>query len=206
MFVGNKFWLVKKWSFLLMLRMKTIFLGVLLLIAVSASASTLKKACPDLSGSYAFDGQWEKFVADGPNSESIRKSVTETPPRFDERALSIVARSVIGPQLVALKHNIATGLLTVDVSGAGVDQQWKQYGKLVLPVELSLVCKDGRLLREEVSHGSDGFASTELRDQIFVTLDTDGYLHAEGERLVTSGLIFKKKLEMRWVAKFKKIV
>jgi hypothetical protein len=177
--------------------------GAFFSMTLSASDELDKKICPNLSGNYVFNGQWEVFEADGPNSESIRKSVMETPPRFDERALSFVARSVIDPQVVVLKHNLAGNLLVVDIIGTGVDQQWKHTGRLILPAELSLVCIGGRLLRKEISHGSDGFASSELSDQIFLSVEAGNYLRAEGERSITSGLIFKKKLTMRWEARFK---
>lgn len=181
-----------------------IFLGAALHISVVASQPPEKKMCADLSGNYAFDGQWEKFEASGPNSQSIREDVFKIPPRFDERALSIFARSVIEPRDVILKHDVATRMLTVDILGSGINYQWKQYGPF-LPAQILLACVNGRWVRETVAHGKGGFSSTESRNQIYLQLDANGDVRTEGEKSISSGVIFEDKLTLRWVTKFKKI-
>jgi hypothetical protein len=179
------------------------FVGSCLFMSAVSSQAVDKKRCADLSGSYAFDGEWERFEVDGVNSQSIREDVQKTAPRFDERALSIFARSVIGPQIAIAKHDLSTGVLTVDIVGTGISAQWKQYGPF-LPAQIPLTCTGGRWLRQTVAHGKGGFASTESRNQIYLQLDTNGNLIADGERSIRSGLVFEDKLTSRWAARFRR--
>jgi hypothetical protein len=179
-----------------------VLLGLCLFLSTVASQPVEKKTCTDLSGSYAFDGNWERLEVEGSNSRSIREDVLKTVPRFDERALSIFVRSVIEPKIVAAKQDLSTGVLTVDIFGAGISAQWKQYGPF-LPIQISLTCVDRRWLRQTVAHGKSGFASTESRNQIYLQLDANGDLIAEGEKSIKSGLVFEDRLTLRWATKFR---
>jgi hypothetical protein len=180
-----------------------ILVGAALPMSVGLSQSPEKKTCADLSGNYAFEGHWEKLEADGPNAKSIRESVLRIPPRFDERVLGIFARSVINPRNVLLKHDLVTGTLVVDILGSGISNQWKQYGPF-LPAQILLACGNGQWLRETVSYGKGGFSSTESHTQIYIQLDANGDIKAEGEESIRSGLVFVDKLVLRWGTKFRK--
>lgn len=185
------------------MKLYVIFLGGALHISLAVSQPLEKRTCADLSGNYAFEGHWEKFEADGPNSQTIREDVIKIPPRFDERALSIFARSVIEPRDVTLKHDLSTGMLIADILGSGISNQWKQYGPF-LPAHILLSCVNGRWLRETVANGKGGFSSTESRNKIYLQLDINGDIRSEGEKSISSGLVFEDKLTLRWITKFGK--
>ena len=172
-------------------------LGLCVVVSFAGISEPVTKDCPNLSGNYPFLGKWEKFESSVPNGP------VDAQPRFDSTVLSIYVREVIAPRIVVVKQNGNSETLDIDILGSGTDMQWKEYRPL-LPARITLQCFDGRWLREVVSHGKGGFAATELRHRIYIGLNADGELLAEGEKLITTGLFFKNNVSQRWMAKFRK--
>jgi hypothetical protein len=160
--------------------------------------------CMDLSGRYAYWGNWEQFEVEGPPAQTAMYKAANLQPRFDRFALSIYTRQVIEPRMVVIQQKKATGILLVNILGKGIDL--RGIDKLLkLPAEVVLKCVEGKWQKSsQFSGGGENVPSEGFR-KILLRVGHSGDLIAEGEELTIKGWFRKTNLSQRWIAKFNRI-
>ena len=104
--------------FLASVPMLRAYLAVLILFVAIGGASGAEFDCPDLSGRYTFFGTWEHRSFEGGKPESIAAFTAINPqPQLDRFALGIMASQVTNPRVAILRHDLATGVVEIDIIG-----------------------------------------------------------------------------------------
>lgn len=182
------------------------YVGILLAgVVVSCSASPLppeqlrlethptQTRCSSLSGSYQFIGE----------------SVNEVPVaslddlRFDGTVMASGLRIVVDPHTATLRHDVAAGLISVDVVGNGFDDRFKLMSAK-LPLVNTFSCVNGAWELSTTSIGSGGGGrSTETISHIKLLPHQLG-LVAERSKTIDSGTFTRTTSTRSWKILFKR--
>lgn len=161
--------------------------------------------CSDLSGQYAFWGDWKRLdleVSDAQSAAAYRAANRQ--PRFDFHALAIGANQVLKPERAVLHQDLSLGTLTVDIEGEGVDERRKGFS-VKLPAEIDIHCGENGWQRDKkMEGGGENVRSTTLINLV-LRKDASGDLVVEGRKETYVGWLFKKRYVEQWSARFRQV-
>jgi hypothetical protein len=147
-----------------------------------------------LSGTYHFVGK--------PATTATADSSSEL--RFDEKAMAMTVRTVIEPHTVVVKHEVSSGMLTVDVLGKGSDARFALMSAR-LPLIATFSCIQGAWIMDSSSIGSGGGRSSETRQRTSLQSTSQGLI-AVGTKTITTGTFSRKSVTHEWQVQFDRIV
>ena len=180
------------------------YLAVLILFAAIGGAAGAESECPDLSGHYTFFGTWEHRSFEGGKPESIAAFTATNPkPRLDRFALGIMAGQVTNPRVAILRHDLATGVVEIDIIGDS-ERLKLEPSAPDLPAHLPLTCSGSYWLRDLTTSAGGENVPSENHEQIALRVESNGDLLAKGHSDVFIGWIFKTKISSDWLARFRR--
>jgi hypothetical protein len=160
----------------------------------------MHSTCVDLSGRYAFWGDWEQLVIEGADPKSAAAfRARNARARLDRYGFSFGAGQIVEPETALLRQE-GTGI-SVDILGKGVETRGLD-DPVKLPVRIELRCeRDGWRVDWRASAGGEN-VRTVTEVLIHLRLSADGDLLAVGEELLTKGWLFKRQITHHWRARY----
>ena len=180
------------------------YFAALIFVTVLKPSSGSPVGCPDLSGHYGFLGTWEYRSSEGAKPESIAAYNAANPePRLDRFALGLYTGNFTDPSVAALRQDLATDVLEIDVTGDSTPR-WVGESAPKLPAHVSMTCNGSEWLLERITRGGGESTLSKEHERILLRVDSNGDLLAKGHSDLTKGWIFKKKISSDWLARFRR--
>ena len=180
------------------------YFAVLILVTVLEPSSGSPLGCPDLSGHYRFFGTWEYQNTEGAKPEAKAAYNAANPePRLDRFALGLYTGNFTDPSVAALRQDLATDVLEIDVTGDSIPR-WVGEPAPKLPARVSMTCNGSEWLLERITRAGGENTVSKEHERILLWVDSNGDLLAKGHSDLTKGWIFKKKISSDWLARFRR--